>query len=140
MNLEINTITNGITAVSRGTTTLIINFLNVLGISATPRFAGLISFIINLSLIFFSLKIVKPLLKWTIIILLGLLLLSFFVPTWWKMAKLKIRCNERKGGCGETYEVDEKNVKFEKFIQCPYPYCRRIAPNPLYIGETQQDF
>ena len=46
-----------------------------------------------------------------------------------------ILCTPQKGGCGNTYEVDEEKVKTDKFVQCPH--CSRIAPNPLYEGENK---
>jgi len=45
---------------------------------------------------------------------------------------VKIKCDEKKGGCGVIYEVDETKVK-EKYFQCPV--CSRIFPNPFYNGE-----
>lgn len=41
---------------------------------------------------------------------------------------MKVKCNQKKGGCGAEYEVDESKVN-EDYFQCPV--CRRIVPNPF---------
>jgi len=43
---------------------------------------------------------------------------------------VKLLCNQDKGGCGCIYEVDEKRIVNDEFIQCAI--CGRICENPLY--------
>lgn len=44
------------------------------------------------------------------------------------MTKIKVKCNERTGGCGVTYEIEAEQVK-EDYFQCLF--CSKISKNPL---------
>ena len=46
--------------------------------------------------------------------------------------KRTLKCDNKNGGCGMEYEIEEDSVKKDKHIQCPNPYCARITKNPLY--------
>ena len=44
-----------------------------------------------------------------------------------------IKCDQKKGGCGNDFTIDETTTKQEEWMQCPI--CRRQFPNPFWEGE-----
>lgn len=39
-------------------------------------------------------------------------------------------CERKKGGCGASYSIDERNIKDVKYFVCPM--CGKDWENPLY--------
>lgn len=74
---------NLVTGISSWLTEKLLDMMVSMGINATQRFAGLLSFLVLSVVLFFGVKnIVKPALKILIAVLIGMLLLSYFNPSW----------------------------------------------------------
>lgn len=76
-------IINFFTSISSWVTQKILDIFLAMGVEATQRFAGLIAFLIFCVILVVALKkIAIPLLKIAIVVLIVLILISYFVPSW----------------------------------------------------------
>jgi len=71
-----------ISSLSQSITGFIVNYLSEKGINVSVRWTSLLLLFISLSLIWLSLKITKPIIKYLLILISILLLIGLIVPSW----------------------------------------------------------
>lgn len=80
--MELSQITNYVSAIPKFLTDRLVELISNLGVTVTSRWAGLLLFLITLLLAYIGLKTAIPLLKWSLIILVIILVIGLLIPGW----------------------------------------------------------
>ena len=81
-NVDINKGMDYLSWLSKTATGKIVEFLSSKGFQVSTRWASLMILLVSLLLIWISMKITKPILKWAIIILAVVLIGGIILPFW----------------------------------------------------------
>lgn len=81
-NIPVEQGLNYISYVSETITNKIVEFLSSNGFNVSVRWSSLLLMFLSLSIFYIGIKISKPLIKWTLIILGFIILLGLIMPSW----------------------------------------------------------
>lgn len=84
MEIQLNSqmIGDVLSFISKRITDWVTGILLRMGIEATTRFSSLVTIFLGVSILYFGIKLVQPVLKIILIILAALIFIGIFVPSW----------------------------------------------------------